>query len=123
MIQKDPLNMYNLQPAESGSTRHSCNLSQAPQAPLVYFFPAVVLFSTENAKGTILNMLCHALPINKYAKQNQQVHQSKQQICHNSIFIQYEEHGNQNTKNAISIKKSTPTKTPSTPSQSKESPT
>ena len=67
---------------------HSCNLSQAPQAPLVYFFPAGVLFSTENAKGTILNMPCHALPINKYAKQNQQVHQSKQQICHISIFIQ-----------------------------------
>merc|ERR1712208_19343 len=41
---------------------HCCNLSQAPQAPLVYFFPAGVLFSTENAKGTILNMPCHALP-------------------------------------------------------------
>ena len=31
---------------------HSCNLSPAPPAPLVYFFPAGVLFSTKNAKGT-----------------------------------------------------------------------
>ena len=43
----------------------------------------------------------HAIPINKYAKQKQQVHQSKQQICHLN-------------------QKNTPTKTPSTPSQSKE---
>ena len=41
---------------------HSCNLSPAPQAPLAYFFPAGVLFSTKNAKGTTLNMLCHAIP-------------------------------------------------------------
>ena len=43
----------------------------------------------------------HAIPINKYAKQKQQVHQSKQQICHLN-------------------QKNTPTKTPSTPSQPKE---
>ena len=35
---------------------HSCDLSPAPPAPLAYFFPAGVLFSTENAKGTTLNM-------------------------------------------------------------------
>ena len=77
---------------------HSCNLSPAPPALLVYFFPAGVLFSTENAKGTTLNMPCHAISINKYANQKQQVHQSKQQICHLN-------------------QKTTPTKTPNTPSQ------
>ena len=80
-------------------------------------------------------MPCHALPKKICAKQNQQVHQSKQQICHISIFIQWKEHGNQNTEYAISIKrvrqpkhqvrhlnqKNTPTKTPNTPSQSKQS--
>ena len=48
---------------------HSCNLSPAPPAPLVYFFPAGVLFSTENTKGTTLNVPCHAIPKNRYAKQ------------------------------------------------------
>ena len=83
------------------SPTHTCNLSPAPPAPLAYFFPAGVLFSTENAKGTTLNMPCHAILINKYAKQKQKVHQSKQQLCHLN-------------------QKNTPTKTPSTPSQSKD---
>ena len=97
------------------SYEHSCNLSPAPPAPLVYFFPAGVLFSTENAKGTTLNMPCHAIPINKYAKQKQQVHQSEQQICHLNQKImptktpstpsQPKEYANQNTKYAISIKR------------------
>ena len=43
----------------------------------------------------------HAIPINKYAKQKQQVHQSKQQICHLN-------------------QKNTPTKPPSMPDQSKK---
>ena len=80
---------------------HSCDLSPAPPAPLVYFFPAGVLFSTENAKGTTLNMPCHAIPINKYAKQKQQVHQSEQQICH----LNKKKYANQNTKYAISIQR------------------
>ena len=84
----------------------------------------------------------HAIPINKYAKQKQQVHQSKQQICHlnqkntptktPSTPSQPKEYANQNTKYAISIKrvrqpkhqvrhlnqKNTPTKTPKTPPRS-----
>ena len=92
------------------------------------FFQLAYFFSTENAKGTTLNMPCHAILINKYAKQKQKVHQSKQQICH------LKDYANKNTKYAISIKrvcqtkhkvrhlsqKNTPTKTSSTPFQSKE---
>ena len=84
-IHEEQNNVKEGRPTATKRPRHSCDLSPAP---LVYFFPAGVLFSTENAKGTILNMPSHALPINKYAKQNQQVHQSKQQIYHFSIFIQ-----------------------------------
>ena len=81
---------------------HSCDLSPAHQHRWRTFSIWRTFFHRERERDHSEHaMPYHAIPINKYAKQKQQVHQSKQQICHLN-------------------QKNTPTKTPSTPSQPKE---
>ena len=98
-------------------SHHSCNLSLAPSALLAYFFPASVLFPTENAKGTTLSMPCHAMPSqkidmpnknNKYTNQSNKYTISIKRVRQPKLQVR---HFNQ---------KNTPSKTPSTPSQYKE---